>query len=113
MLSYRDIINKIEQLEEANILLSALELKVFSVLKNKSMSARQVTSIIKTKFEGTEILLNALSAMGALTKNKNTYKNTIKESWFYNERTTRQNTTIYGIEVKLENKVVIGIKDLE
>ena len=67
MLSYRDIINKIEQLEEANILLSALELKVFSVLKNKSMSARQVTSIIKTKFEGTEILLNALSAMGALT----------------------------------------------
>ena len=44
---------------------------------------------------------------------KNTYKNTIKESWFYNERTTRQNTTIYGIEVKLENKVVIGIKDLE
>ena len=76
MLSHRDIINKIEQLEEANILLSALELKVFSVLKNKSMSARQVTSIIKTKFEGTEILLNALSAMGALSKNKNTYKNT-------------------------------------
>ncbi|SVB26113.1 uncharacterized protein METZ01_LOCUS178967, partial [marine metagenome] len=76
MLSYRDIINKIEQLEEANILLSALELKVFSVLGKSSMSVQQVTSIAKTKFEGTEVLLNALTAMGALTKNKNVYKNT-------------------------------------
>ena len=76
MLSYRDIINKIEQLEEANILLSALELNIFSALEKSSMSVKQVTSITKTKFEGTEVLLNALAAMGALTKNKNVYKNT-------------------------------------
>ena len=35
MLSYKNIINKIDQLEEANILLSALEFDVFSVLEKK------------------------------------------------------------------------------
>ena len=76
MLSYRDIITKIDYLEEANILISALELNIFSTLKKRSMSAKQVSSIAKTQFEGTKALLNALSAMGALTKHKNTYKNT-------------------------------------
>ena len=76
MLSYSDIINKIDQLEEANILISALELRVFSILENRSMSAKQVSRIAKTQFEGTEVLLNGLSAMGALIKHKNTYKNT-------------------------------------
>ena len=76
MLSYKDIVNKIDYLEEANILISALELSIFSILEKRSMSAKQVSSIAKTQFEGTETLLNALSAMGALTKYKNTYKNT-------------------------------------
>jgi len=76
MLSYKDIVNKIDYLEEANILISALELSIFSILEKRSMSANQVSSIAKTQFEGTETLLNALSAMGALTKYKNTYKNT-------------------------------------
>ena len=72
MLSYKDIVNKIDYLEEANILISALELSIFSILEKRSMSAKQVSSIAKTQFEGTETLLNALSAMGALTKYKNT-----------------------------------------
>jgi len=76
MLSYNQIINKIDQLEEANILLSALELRVFSILEKKSMSAKQVANDIKVKLEGAEVLLNALTAMGVLTKNTNGYKNT-------------------------------------
>ena len=76
MLSYKNIINKIDQLEEANIILSALELNVFSVLEKNSLRAKQIASLTKTKFEGMEILLNALAAMGVLNKNKNTYRNT-------------------------------------
>ncbi|SVC04894.1 uncharacterized protein METZ01_LOCUS257748 [marine metagenome] len=76
MLSYKNIIKKIEQLEEANILISALEFNIFSVLKNKPLSSRQIASITKTNFEATELLLNALAAMGALYKIKNHYKNT-------------------------------------
>ncbi len=76
MLSYKDIINKIDQLEEANILLSALEFNIFSILEKKSLSAKRVASVTKTKLEGMEILLNALTAMGVLNKTKNTYKNT-------------------------------------
>ena len=76
MLSYKDIINKIDQLEEANILLSALDFKIFSILEKKSLSAKRVASVTKTKLEGMEILLNALTAMGVLNKTKNTYKNT-------------------------------------
>ena len=72
MLSYKNIINKIDQLEEANIILSALEFNVFSVLEKNSLQAKQVASLTKTKLEGMEILLNALAAMGVLNKNKNT-----------------------------------------
>ena len=76
MLSYKNIINKIDQLEEANIILSALEFNVFSVLEKNSLRAKQVASLTKTKLEGMEILLNALAAMGVLNKNKNTFRNT-------------------------------------
>ena len=76
MLSYKDIINKIDQLEEANILISALDFNVFSVLQKKSLPVKQVASLTKTKLEGMEILLNALAAMGVLNKNKNTFRNT-------------------------------------
>ena len=68
MLSYQEIINKIDQLEEANILISALELRIFSILGKQWMSAKQVSSAAKTQLDGTEILLNALTSMGALKK---------------------------------------------
>ena len=76
MLSYKDIINKIDQLEEANILLAALDFNIFSILEKKSLPAKQVASLTKTKLEGMEVLLNALAAMGVLNKNKNTFRNT-------------------------------------
>ena len=69
MLSYKDIINKIDQLEEANILLAALDFNIFSILEKKSLSAKQVASLTKTNLEGMEVLLNALAAMGVLNKN--------------------------------------------
>ena len=76
MLSYKDIINKIECLEESNLLISALELNIFSVIGKTSMTAKKISGIAKIQYEGAEILLNALAAMGVLFKVKNKYKNT-------------------------------------
>ena len=75
MLSYKEIIKKIECLEESNILISALELNIFSVMGKSSMTAKQVSRIAKIQSEGAEILLNALAGMGVLLKFKNKYKN--------------------------------------
>ena len=76
MLSFKEIVKKIENLEEANILISALELKIFSFLEKKTMSARKISLLTKTKPVEMEVLLNVLAAMGALIKIKNCYKNT-------------------------------------
>ena len=70
MLSYQNIINKIDQLEEANILISAFELSIFSILEKRFMTAKQIANASNSQLEGIEILLNALAAMGALKKKK-------------------------------------------
>ena len=36
-----------------------------------------------------------------------------KSKLYFGGRTTRQNTTKYGLEVRLENDFVVGWKDLE
>ena len=76
MLSYQEIINKIDQLEEANILISAFELRIFSILDKYCLSAKQVSNAANTQLDCTEILLNALASMGALKKEVNKYRNT-------------------------------------
>ena len=76
MLKFEQIIQKIDQLEEANILLAALELNVFSILDKKLLSAQAVAKKAASQPLETEILLNALVAMGALSKNKGKFKNT-------------------------------------
>ena len=43
----------------------------------------------------------------------NVFKNKTKEKYFYNGRTTRQGTTVYQCEVKLEDDVVVGYKENE
>ena len=40
-------------------------------------------------------------------------KNKIKLKWYYNSRTTRQGTIVYEYEVRLENDIVVGWKELE
>lgn len=76
MLTFKQIIEKIDQLEEANILLAALELKIFSILNKKLLSAQAVAKKAGSGTLETEILLNALVAMGALAKKDRLFKNT-------------------------------------
>lgn len=76
MLTFKQIIEKIDQLEEANILLAALELKIFSILGKNSLTSGRIAIQAETKPVETEMLLNALVAMGALRKVNSSYKNT-------------------------------------
>jgi len=76
MLKFDQIIQKIDQLEEANILLAALELKIFSILDRKLYSSRVIAKKAGCQPWETEILLNALVAMGALSKKDRLFKNT-------------------------------------
>ena len=44
---------------------------------------------------------------------KNVYKSKVKENWYYGERTSQQKTSVYALEIRLEDGVVVGYKDLE
>jgi len=69
---FRDTVNGIE---EARILLAAMETRVFTILEKRTLTARQISSRAKTNEEGTLCLLNALVAMGALRQRSGKYSN--------------------------------------
>ena len=73
MLTLNQFTETIDRLEEARILMASLEFNIFSILRQKSMTARQVVQQSKTKLDGMEPLLNALTAMKALRFQKGKY----------------------------------------
>jgi hypothetical protein len=58
---------------EARIVQTAVELRVFDALKSNPLNARAVSAALKTDHRGTELLLNALTALGLLEKNQDSY----------------------------------------
>ena len=73
MLTLKQFTETIDRLEEARVLMASLEFKIFSVLRQKSMTAREVARKSKTKPGEMEALLNALAAMKALRFVKGKY----------------------------------------
>jgi ubiquinone/menaquinone biosynthesis C-methylase UbiE len=73
MLTLNQFTETIDRLEEARILMAALEFKIFSILRQKKLTAQQVAQQSKTKLDGMEPLLNALTAMKALRFEKGKY----------------------------------------
>ena len=51
MLTLNQFTETIDRLEEARILMASLEFKIFSILQQKSMTAKQVAQKSKTKHE--------------------------------------------------------------
>ena len=68
MLTFNQFIEKIDQLEEAKVLIAALQLRIFTLIGKKGLSLKKICWQANTHSEGTEPLLNALVAMGALKK---------------------------------------------
>ena len=65
-LSFKQLVNKIDQLEEANILIAALEFRVFTHLGKRRLTSRAFAQKSRIHPEGAEALLNALVSLGAL-----------------------------------------------
>lgn len=75
MLKFQEIVEKIDCLEESHILLTALELRVFTVLGKKRLTGEQVARNSKSSREGMTALLDALVAMDVLRKSAGKYSN--------------------------------------
>jgi SAM-dependent methyltransferase len=76
MLKFEQFIEMTDKLEEANILISALELRMFTHLGKKFGSAASIAKKLKAPKEGVEAILNALVAVGAARKQKSLFANT-------------------------------------
>ncbi|MFQ5716382.1 MAG: methyltransferase dimerization domain-containing protein, partial [Nitrospinales bacterium] len=76
MLSFEQIVDKIDQLEEAKALIAALQLRLFTVIGKNSLTGKEICRRARTHEKGTAALLNALAAMGALRKKGDRYANT-------------------------------------
>ena len=73
MLTLKQFTDTIDRLEEARILMAALEFRIFSILRQKKMTSSEVARQSKTKKGEMEALLNALTAMKALKFHKGRY----------------------------------------
>jgi ubiquinone/menaquinone biosynthesis C-methylase UbiE len=75
-LNFDQLINKMDQLEEANTLLAALEFRVFTHLGKRALTSHSFAKKAKIHPEGAATLLNALVSLGALKKTGDTFSNT-------------------------------------
>jgi SAM-dependent methyltransferase len=75
-LSFDQFVYKIDQLEEANILVAALEFRIFTHLGKKTLNHQALAKKAGLHAEGAEAFLNALVSMGAIKKTGKTFANT-------------------------------------
>ena len=68
------ILNLARNFMESRLLLSGAELDLFTLLTPKPLSAQEISTRIQADPRGMTILLDALSAMGLLTKREGTYE---------------------------------------
>ncbi len=88
VLNFQEIIEKIDRLEEANIILAALKFDLFTYLGKAERTSQYVSRKAGLTLEGTIALLDALAAMGVLIKTKGKFKNS-SESYKYLCKTSR------------------------
>lgn len=66
----------------AQIVLTANKLDLFTKLSGKSLSAQELAKTLEANTRAIEVLCNALTALGFLIKENNTYKNSPKSEEF-------------------------------
>jgi ubiquinone/menaquinone biosynthesis C-methylase UbiE len=85
-LNFEQFLNKIDQLEEANILLASLKFRVFTHLGKRNLASQTLAKKAGIDPKGAEALLNALVSLGALKKNGITYANTTESFRHFSEK---------------------------
>lgn len=73
--SFSDLTETMRSFQESRVLLTAVELDVFTAVGQGATGA-EVSRKLQTNARATEVLLNALVALGALTKGNGTFYNT-------------------------------------
>jgi SAM-dependent methyltransferase len=74
-MNQEQIFHAISGYQTSRILLTALELKIFTTIDEKKMTSEDISHKIGTKKESTETLLNALTALGFLKKHEGLFSN--------------------------------------
>jgi len=74
-LSYAELMRIAGAFQESRVVLSAIELDIFTAV-GEGAAASRIADRINADRRSTETLLNALVALGALTKDGDTYRNT-------------------------------------
>ncbi len=75
-LNFNQFVDKIDQLEEANILIAALEFRIFTHLGKKALTYQALAKKADLHSGGAEALLNALASLGAIKKKGKAFANT-------------------------------------
>lgn len=70
------ILELAKSFKPCRILLSAVELDIFTTLNNDQLTSKELSEKLKTNWKGTERLINALCGMGFLRKTTDKYSNT-------------------------------------
>lgn len=70
------ILNVASAFRQSKILLTSIELGIFSLLGSRELTAKDISFELQTDENTTERLLNALTALGFTTKYRNHFKNT-------------------------------------
>ena len=76
MLTYEKFVETIDRLEEAQILLAALELRIFTILEKNALGVRAIARKAKADPAALEALLNTLVTLEALQLKNGRYANT-------------------------------------
>jgi SAM-dependent methyltransferase len=101
-LNFDQFIKKIDQLEEANILLAALEFRVFTHLGKKNLTYKCLAKRSGLEPEAAKALFNALASMGAIRKQGDSFANTSDSYKHFCEKSSHyKKGTIY---LRMQNR---------
>ncbi|MFB3924747.1 MAG: methyltransferase [Syntrophales bacterium] len=82
-----DLLRLARDFMESRILLSGAELNLFTILRDTPVSAGDLAAVIDADVRALKILLNALSAMGLLVKQGETYQTEAQAASFLSDDT--------------------------
>ena len=76
----QDLTERIRAFQQSRALLTAIELDVFGAIENGGATADEVAQRVGADARATEMLLNALTALGVIEKSSGVFRNTAEAS---------------------------------
>ncbi|QOR35012.1 class I SAM-dependent methyltransferase [Clostridium sp. 'deep sea'] len=102
-----DYYKKLHDYKEIQLLIAALNLKVFSYME-EAITAKQIAEKLNYNSRNLALFLDALASIGLIEKSKNVYKNTAASNKMLNE-----NSELYIGDGILFKKTMMSLDDVE